>query len=457
MAALLAPGLAWGQPKYARGTLAANGGFSGESYANLKQEGGWFRQDRHWTETAAVDPSTANALMAGFSGARTSVAQMAQTLGLATDKIAAYTKAIDIAAGTTTEQLVALFVGMADDMATASAPGLEMFARAGETSSVTLERLSGSLVTVNQWLGVLDHNLLTVSLGGGDFASQLADTFGGMDKLTTASQVYYDSFWTDTERLADTAVNVAKGLALVGVAMPANKLAFRDVVSGLDLATEAGRNAYAVMLALAPEFATVADAATAATKVITDAFEKIRDTLTKLVDSLTSERTAVADAKFSILNPSPKTLAQLQADVAAASLSRPTTSGMANAASAQSRAEMLRYEAEQNVASATGYRNSVAATGAQRMEAVANGQASILTTLDKARAAVTGFAGWAGIKIADSFAYNASTNRLADGRVTSTWDNGAAYVPSMINSADWQTLAGGNSQLANQEATALAV
>ena len=445
------------QAQGTRGTFAASGDFSGTNYTNYKQAGGWFTQDKHWSDTSAVDQKQLTAWSDAFVGIKVASAGMAASLGLATDKISAYSKTVDVAAGTTTEQMTALFVGMADDMATASAPGLEMLVRVGETASVTLGRLSSSLVTVNQWLGALDQKLMAVSLIGGDFASQLADTFGSMDKLTTASKAYYDSFWTDAERMADTATNVAKGLALVGQAMPASKAAFRAVVSGLDLTTTAGRNTYAVMLALAPEFATVADAAVAATKLITDAFDKLQTSLTGLLASITSERTSVADAKYSIINPNPKTLAQLQADVAAASLSRPTTSGMANAASAQSRAEMLRYEAEQNVASATGYRNSVAATGAQRMEAVANGQASILTTLDKARAAVAGFAGWAGIKIADSFAYNASTNRLADGRVTSTWDNGAAYVPSMINSADWQTLAGGNTQLANQEATALAV
>jgi hypothetical protein len=45
------------------------------------------------------------------------------------------------------------------------------------------------------------------------------------------------------------------------VALPTTKDAFREVVSGLDLTTESGRSAYAVMLALAPEFASTAAAA----------------------------------------------------------------------------------------------------------------------------------------------------------------------------------------------------
>ena len=264
------------QAQGTRGTFAASGDFSGTNYTNYKQAGGWFTQDKHWSDTSAVDQKQITAWSDAFAGIKVASAGMAASLGLATDKIAAYSKTVDVAAGTTAEQMTALFVGMADDMATASAPGLEMLVRVGETASVTLGRLSSSLVTVNQWLGALDQKLMAVSLIGGDFASQLADTFGGIDKLTTASKAYYDSFWTDAERLADTAVNVAKGLALVGVAMPANKLAFRDVVSGLDLATEAGRNTYAVMLALAPEFATVADAVVSMTNSLTAEAKRIR-------------------------------------------------------------------------------------------------------------------------------------------------------------------------------------
>ena len=292
-----------------QGTFSGDS-FTGSNYATMHQDGGWFRSDRDWTNTSAIDPATVSAWSTAFAGVKGSVAGMAASLGLATDKISAYSKAVDIAAGTTAEQITALFTGMADDMALAAAPSLAQFAKTGEVASTTLARLSGSLQTVNMWLGTLDHTLLAVSLSGGDAASKLADAFGGLDAMATASKAYYDLFWTDAERLSDTAINVAKGLALVGQAMPATKDAFREVVTALDLTTDAGRNTYAVMLALAPEFAQVADAADTARqatqdmsdamgKTVAGAFAELRDLVEAaegdLVDAFNSAASALAD------------------------------------------------------------------------------------------------------------------------------------------------------------------
>jgi hypothetical protein len=281
-----------------RGTFSGEE-FSGVNYANYQKKGGWFRSDKNWTDVTAMDPDTLDAWSSAFAGVKGSVAGMAASLGLATDKISAYSRAVDIAAGTTQEQITALFTGMADDMALAAAPAVASFAQRGETASVTLQRLSVSLQTVNLWLGTLDQTLMAVSLTGGDAASKLADAFGGLEAMATASSAYYNLFWSDAERLADTAVNVAKGLALVGQAMPATKDAFRDVVSALDLTTDAGRNTYAVMLALAPEFAAVADAADAART----ATQALSDTMGKTVATAFDElRSLVEQAEGDLLD-----------------------------------------------------------------------------------------------------------------------------------------------------------
>ncbi len=313
-----------------RGTFSGDE-FAGTNYANYQQKGGWFRSDKNWSVATAMAAETQDAWSTAFAGVKGSVAGMAASMGLATDKIAAYSKYVDIAAGTTEEALTALFTGMADDMASAAAPAIAQFARSGETASVTLGRLSGSLTTANAWLGVLDKTLLDLSLAGGDAASKLADTFGGLEAMAQASKTYYELFWSESERLADTAINVAKGLALVNVAMPSSKDAFRAVVDGLDLTTDAGRSTYAVMLALAPEFAQVADAAQASVKLLTDVFDKLQDKLLGLIDSIASERDAVAGARAGILGMEPKTAAQLQAEINAAKVGLPSEASLVGA------------------------------------------------------------------------------------------------------------------------------
>lgn len=240
-----------------RGTFSGDE-FSGVNYANYKKDGGWFRSDKNWTDITSMATATRDAWSYAFAGVKGSVEGMAASLGLATDKITAYSKYVDIAAGTTEAQLTAIFTSMADDMATAAAPGIAQFAKSGETASAVLARLSGSLGTANAWLSMLRNRLFDVSLSGADAASKLADAFGSLDNLAASSKAYYDLFYTEAERTAKTTEDLAKAMALIGVATIDTKAAFKEVVSGLDLNTEAGRNAYAVLLALAPEFAATA-------------------------------------------------------------------------------------------------------------------------------------------------------------------------------------------------------
>ena len=244
-----------------RGTFAAGGSFSGQNYANYRKEGGWFRSDDNWSETSPIDQRTVQSWETAFKGVKLSMTGMANSLGLATTEITKYTKYIDIAAGTTAEQITALFTKMADDMASAVAPSIAMFAKTGETASTTLTRLSQSITTANAWLAMLRNRLFDISLAGADAASKLADAFGGLDNLAASSKAYYETFYTEAEKTSIAADNLAKAMALIGVALPDTKAAFRDIVTSLDLTTDSGRNAYAVMLALAPEYAAMADAA----------------------------------------------------------------------------------------------------------------------------------------------------------------------------------------------------
>ena len=241
-----------------RGTLL-NTGFSGQSYANMHQDGGWFSSDNNWTETRGVSSEISKSLDVAFAGTKISVANLAVSLGLSTDKIAAYSKYIDIAAGTSNESITAMFTSMADEMALATAPALNVMAKSGEAASVTLARLSGSLITSNAWLSMLNQRLHQVSLAGGDAASKLADAFGGLDKLTASSKAFYETYYTEGERSARSQEDMAKALALVNLALPDSKDSLKALAATLDLNSEAGRQAYAVLLAIAPEFAATAD------------------------------------------------------------------------------------------------------------------------------------------------------------------------------------------------------
>jgi phage-related minor tail protein len=402
------------QSQGTRGTFAASGAFSGQNYANYHQEGGWFRSDKNWTDTSAIDPKTVNSWQNAFIGVKNSVSGMATSLGLATDKIASYTKTIDVAAGTTAEQVTALFTSMADDMARAAAPGIAALAKEGESASATLSRLGTSLATVNQYLSLLDHTLLATSLSGGDAASKLADVFGGLDNFAASTKAYYDTYYTQAERLDQTTLDVAKALALVGVAMPSTKEAFRAVVTSLDLTTDAGRSTYAVMMALAPEFATVADAASASLKQVFDTFKKSVD---DLVGSLQSAREGVASAKAGMIGTEPRNLAQIATAVSAA-LPTDTSSAKsaldaANAAAARPN-EVLAFWQDRLTSVSAANTAKVDAAQASMAAQVADYK-SLAAYFQNTAVAFNGYQIKANAGTApnnDAFSYNADTNRL---------------------------------------------
>jgi hypothetical protein len=275
-----------------RGTFNS-AGFAGQNYANYHQEGGWFRSDKNWTDTSAVDPKTLKSWSSSFAGMQNAVAGTAASVGLATEKVYAYSKAIDIAAGSTAEQVTALFTGMADDMARTAAPAIATFSKEGETASTTLQRLSTSITTANAWLSMLRNRLFDVSMAGADAASKLADAFGGLDNLAASSKAYYETYYNEAERTVRSSEDLAKAMALVNVALPVSKDAFRSVVSSLDLTTESGRNAYAVLLALAPEFATTTDAIARMAKEQADALKASNEAIVK---DYASARKAAEDA-----------------------------------------------------------------------------------------------------------------------------------------------------------------
>ena len=113
---------------------------------------------------------------------------------------------------------------------------------------------------------MLGQRLYQVSLVGGNAASKLADVFGGLQNMTAASKSFYELYYTDGERAAQSTSSMAKALGLVNLSMPETKDQLRSMATSLDLNTESGRAAYATLLAIAPEFASTADKVSALSK-----------------------------------------------------------------------------------------------------------------------------------------------------------------------------------------------
>lgn len=163
------------------------------------------------------------------------------------------------------------------------------YAKVGEKAIDTLTRLATSLGTVNQVFDTLGYKAYEASLKGGDMASKLADLFGGLDKFVAATTVYYQNFYSESERQATALRQLDKEFKAHNLTLPKTREEYRKLVESQDLTTEEGRKMYAWLIQLAPAFAEIsqsaADIADAAKNKLRDALEAAYSALEKAVQA----------------------------------------------------------------------------------------------------------------------------------------------------------------------------
>lgn len=246
---------------------------NGTQYTDWIKKGGWFRSDKTGTDTAALDATKLAGLNTAYKAIKDSTAAFATALGVPADVVTSYTKQIKVAlTGDETKDqalLAQMFSGIGDELANRVVPGLASFVKEGETASTALQRLTAEFKTVDailDTLGVTSQQAFG-SVGVASLAARdrLAQMAGGVDALAAQSSFFAQNFLTQAEQLAPTQKAVAEQMAAMGYASVTTSEQFKVAVQGLAqsgaLATEAGAKAYAGLLAIAPAFKAVADAA----------------------------------------------------------------------------------------------------------------------------------------------------------------------------------------------------
>ena len=238
---------------------------------------------------------------------QSAVLEAASSLGVGASAFEDFAAQISFSTkGLSEEQAIAKIqeeMGKIGDKFAELVPGMAQFALEGEGALATLNRLTTNLSVVNGALADLGLNLYEASVAGAGAATAFADLFGGLEAFQQASSAYYQAFYTDGERLARLQEISTKAVRDAGLAVPATREAYRQLVEAQDLSTEAGREAAALLLQLAPAFDqlyTAADAArtsvlelaNAQRQLITDAGDLRRQMIR---DSMTEQQLAVQD------------------------------------------------------------------------------------------------------------------------------------------------------------------
>ncbi len=272
------------------GEFGGNAGFDGRNYKFEK--GGWFSDDK--TSYSPLDSKIKSGMAAGFLAMRQQIVSMGITLGQSADAVMAYTNKVKLNfKGLSSEQIDTKLAKVNAEMSDAMAMmilGGEQLIRTGETASQALNRLYSSITTVNGVLDALNMSMYQSTLAGAELASKLADAFGSLENFNIATGFYYENFFSESERAANTTQQVTAALANLGYALPATREAFRAIISALDLTTESGRGTFAALVTLAPAFAS-----------ITKTAEQIQQEAIQRQEEALSAARAATDAAYNAL------------------------------------------------------------------------------------------------------------------------------------------------------------
>lgn len=82
---------------------------------------------------------------------------------------------------------------------------------------------------------------------------------GSVDALNSGFESFFENFLTEGEQLSYSTAVITKEFSKLNLTLPTSKDAYKDLLNGLDLTTEAGQELYGRLLLLAEGFAEVAD------------------------------------------------------------------------------------------------------------------------------------------------------------------------------------------------------
>ncbi len=199
----------------------------------------------------------------------------------------------------------AVFSAFADRLSEEVMPAMQEFQQIGEGLFETLIRVGAQTATVRDLFSDLGS-----SLGGMDFIADarivdnLVSLAGGFDELLSKFSSFTDSFLTPGQQSTLATNRMTRAFDQLGIAIPATRDAFADLVMSVDVSTEAGQELFTSLLSIVE---------------VADSFYEVID---ETAEAMSNLRDVIEGARFDNLLPEQQLeqmLGDYNAAVAAAS------------------------------------------------------------------------------------------------------------------------------------------
>jgi hypothetical protein len=188
------------------------------------------------------------------------------------------------------DQLNAIFSSIGDQMAGAVFPALKQMQKVGEGLLETFMRVAREYQVVDVELQSIGKTFGMTGVESIAARDALVQLFGSVDDFVSQTDFFKDQFLTDAEQIAPVQAAVIAELQKLGVSGVTTRDQFKQLVLGLDLTTDAGRQMYASLLAVAPAFDKVLDYFDDLNKKQVQALQSTIDQFNKFTDSLKKYR-----------------------------------------------------------------------------------------------------------------------------------------------------------------------
>ena len=262
--------------------------FTGATVTDILEKGGLFRSDKRYSQTQAITGDLDKALDEGARSLSALAAKYGAALGLPAEQLAGVTAQIKVkitdSADENAKAVADALQQYADALLGTFSADLEPLRQSGETVAQTIERVGGALLTVNDAFELLGVQALQASIDGGKAALALADVFGGADTFAQAAGSFYQKFYSEGERADRATQQLTKTLGEFGLAVPATRDAYRQLVQEQLALGEAGYPAAAALLGLADTFDALRTAAGDSAQALSQVIQQRKDLETQLLE-----------------------------------------------------------------------------------------------------------------------------------------------------------------------------
>ena len=232
-----------------------------ESFKRVEKSRFFGLSKKRRTTTGSVSEEVSDPIIEVVDSMRASLLEAADVLGFGSKSIESFSTDIklsfkDLSEEARAAKLQEAFAEIGDGMAGTALKGTKLAEKFGNTAEAMLA-LAVTFATVNEVMNQLSMPQFATGEEGVGAAADLSQRFGGPDAFLQAGAAFQELFHSEAERVQQTVRLMTESLAGLNVALPDSMAGFRDLTEAQNLNTEAGRELYATLLQIAPQFAAI--------------------------------------------------------------------------------------------------------------------------------------------------------------------------------------------------------